>query len=87
MPVNRISFSVEATLGAHDPILAHILIVRSGAEKDIELGSVLRRDRARDSRTSESGTAAGIARKRDVWCCVTAVALNPDGRRRAGVIS
>jgi hypothetical protein len=57
-------------VAAHDPILGPILIVRSGAEKDIELGSVLRRDRARDSRTSESGTAAGIARKRDVRCSV-----------------
>jgi len=65
MPVNRISFPVEATLGAHDPVLTHILIVRSGAEKDIEFGSVFRSYRAGGRRSGESGTA-GISRKPDI---------------------
>jgi len=69
MPVNRISFPVEATLGAHDPVLTHILIVRSGAEKDIEFGSVLRRYSAGGRRSGEPSTA-GITRKPDMRCSI-----------------
>jgi hypothetical protein len=72
MPVNRISFPVQATLGAHDPVFPHVLIVRPGAEKHIEFGSVVRRYCPSGSRSSEPGTAARISRKPNIRSAVNA---------------
>jgi len=70
MPVDRISFPVETTLGGHDPVLTIVLVLRSGTEKDIEFGSVFRRNRTGDRGSSETRIAAGTSRKRDIWCSV-----------------
>jgi hypothetical protein len=78
--VNGISFPVKAALAAHGPIFSHILIVRSGAENDIELGAVFGRNRTGDRRSGKSGAAAGTSSKLDMRCTVDA-SLN----REAGI--
>jgi hypothetical protein len=78
MPVDRIPFPVEAALGGHNPVLAIVLVVRSGAEQHIEFSPVARRNRAGDRRSGEPGAATDISGEGDVGGPV-AVGLRREG--------